>query len=61
MIITRFEHVRSFGPAAVVDMPHPVRVGEYVELSGESFNIVGVHWVIEPGKPIELVARIREV
>ncbi|UYL88272.1 hypothetical protein SEA_LILHUDDY_83 [Arthrobacter phage LilHuddy] len=59
MIITRFDNLNNFGPSAVMDMPGPVREGEYVEFDGESFRVTAVSWIIEPGKPVELVARIR--
>jgi hypothetical protein len=60
MVITRFEDLRDFrSPSTVIDMPHPVRVDEYVEINGESMIVVSVSWVIEPGKPTELVARVK--
>jgi hypothetical protein len=59
MIITRFDNLNNFGPSMVVDMPAPVREGEYVELNDESFRVTAISWIIEAGKPVELVARIR--
>ncbi|ALY08676.1 hypothetical protein CAPNMURICA_76 [Arthrobacter phage CapnMurica] len=60
MIITHFQNLRDFRrSSAVVDMPHPVRVGEDVEINGECMTVVSTSWVIESGSPTILVARMR--
>jgi hypothetical protein len=60
MVITRFNNMNDIRlSSAVVDMPHAVREGDYVEIGDESFRVLNVTWVSEPGKPIELVARVR--
>lgn len=60
MIITRFDNLLDIRmPSIVLDMPAPVRVGEYVEINGESMIVVSVSWVIESGKPTEIVARVK--
>lgn len=60
MIITRFDNLRDIRMSSIViDMPHPVRVDEYVEINGESMIVVAVSWIIESGKPTELVARVK--
>jgi hypothetical protein len=60
MVITRFDNLRDIRAAThTIDMPHAVREGDYVEIGDESFRVLNVTWVIEPGKPIELVARVR--
>lgn len=60
MVITRFDNIRDIRAASIViDMPHPVRADEYVEINGESMIVVAVSWVVEFGKPIELVARVK--
>lgn len=60
MIITHFDNLRDIRAAThTIDMPYPVRVNEYVEINGESMIVVSVSWVIESGKPIELVVRVK--
>jgi hypothetical protein len=59
-IITRFDNLNDIRRASIViDMPHAVREGDFVELGDESFRVLNVTWVIEPGKPTELVARVK--
>jgi len=60
MIITRFENIADIRKDSIVlDMPYPVRPDEYVEIDGESMIVVSTSWVIETGKPIELVVRVK--
>ncbi|QFP95474.1 hypothetical protein SEA_MAKAI_83 [Arthrobacter phage Makai] len=61
MITTHFDNLGDFrAPSIVIDMPYPVRKGEYVEFNdGENYEVLNTTWMITAGKPVELFVRMR--
>ena len=60
MITTLFDNIRDIrADSVVLDMPYPVRADEYVEIDGVSMIVISVAWVVETGRPITLVARVK--
>lgn len=65
MILTRFKNVNDITlPAVELLMPAAVREGDFIDINGQSFRVIGVCWIVETDTDpreatISLIVKVR--